>query len=568
MRRYATYNDHSTVSAHFALGESAVELYNKQQQQNGAVPDIKNQHNNLPQAQNLHSHDLSTLAPLTPQSTISEPEPNDSILLANHLPINPIPSYQSHQLAGEIGQSIELAKQPLSATASPAQNSQENEANSDISKLVESTQNLVTNQDVLDINQFVIKKHSGSTEPSLLLTNDVIPIRSTNIHHFQSPIVVNEFYPHYNLTELPSAPVELHNELSTAHQPKAIDFLQIINGKYAKVEDAPQAMTPKPIKIENCSEQPEFGDRLLPTTLPEHASLASPNPKGTETVTEQITSSQLPTDDGSLTVTMATTLDVYKPVEIEINTLLNKEPSNKLEEKVVGSHPIITTAYVENILDTLQQTHDKIPPQIRTEPTKLHLIHPYIKPYFLYENDHDTPRLLAKTHFFQQPSPHLSPAMIYPIHFHPRVAPAIPSSYYRHHHILPKPVYGVPVSSSNPYFVSTSLQTASPKSYHNHHNHHNHLQHQHLSIYPDDYVGPPPLFHRHYWPSATSYSSSFSDRSSAANNDCEPSTIPAKLSRKASKNLLKHIRLEYGFKPPLIPSLEIDEHGNTISGQT
>lgn len=525
--RYATYNDHSTVSAHFALGESAVELYHKQQQQQQQIAPVSSEpHQSVP------SQPQHPPVPPPQQVQLIHPLPHPENDHFNQLSLSPSmpPSNQPNEdILGQL-----VSPTPVTDHSSETHAEHPTDINPGVSKLVESTQNLVTNQDVLDINQFVIEH---STTPIDLTQSK--PSHS----HFQSPIVVNEFYPHYNLTDAPST--EVGNELApAAHQPVDIDFVQIVNGKYVTAE-------PKANIAENCSEQPQFGDRLLPIpTLPTPSTTMLSPPTDADTPTEPtVTETAKPT--GSDDVSLPATLDVYRPVEIDISALPPTKPSPI--DGNAKSHPIVTTSYVENILETLQ--HDKAPSVTpsRIELTKLHLVHPYNKPYFLYENDHDKPRLLAKNHLNYQQQQQHHHQLSYPIHFHPRPVLTLPASYYRHqhHHILPKPVYGVP-SSHHHYILMATGQQASPKSYHHP-----------ATIYADDYVGPPPLQHRHYWPSS-SYST-FSDRSAAAAiNDCEPSATN-KISRKTSKNLLKHIRLEYGFKPPLIPSLEIDEYGNTIA---
>lgn len=104
----------------------------------------------------------------------------------------------------------------------------------------------------------------------------------------------------------------------------------------------------------------------------------------------------------------------------------------------------------------------------------------------------------------------------------------------------PKPVYGVPassVSTKHVFLNQGNTNYAQNFGYQGH-------------IYKDDYLGPPPLI-SHY----STYGG--------------PSVASAghKFHRK-SLNFGKSLRWEYGFKPPMRPSIEIDEHGNPINQES
>ncbi len=110
-----------------------------------------------------------------------------------------------------------------------------------------------------------------------------------------------------------------------------------------------------------------------------------------------------------------------------------------------------------------------------------------------------------------------------------------PPFYYAN--IKPKPVYGVPFLGHStktthlfPKHLNYDNQYAGSFDYQSH-------------IYKDDYLGPPPLH--------TRYTNIWSYRQSP------------KFRRNI--NFGKSLRWEYGFRPPLIPSVEIDEHGNPIN---
>lgn len=94
--------------------------------------------------------------------------------------------------------------------------------------------------------------------------------------------------------------------------------------------------------------------------------------------------------------------------------------------------------------------------------------------------------------------------------------------------IKPKPIYGVPD-------LSTNLHGNRHKTYAENYG------------YKDDYLGPPPL-KNHFWQYDNTLSSS-----------------NTKLRK--TLNFGKSMRWEYGFKPPMRPSVEIDEHGNPINRQ-
>lgn len=103
--------------------------------------------------------------------------------------------------------------------------------------------------------------------------------------------------------------------------------------------------------------------------------------------------------------------------------------------------------------------------------------------------------------------------------------------------VRPKPVYGVPffghlpkTTHLFPKNLNYDNQYAGSFDYQSH-------------IYKDDYLGPPPSIQRY-------------------TNIWQYRQTP-KFRRNI--NFGKSLRWEYGFRPPLIPSIEIDEHGNPIN---
>lgn len=109
----------------------------------------------------------------------------------------------------------------------------------------------------------------------------------------------------------------------------------------------------------------------------------------------------------------------------------------------------------------------------------------------------------------------------------------------------PKPVYGVPSSSSVKH-VFLNQGNGAVQNYAQNFGYQGH-------IYRDDYLGPPPLI-SHY---------------STYGGGGSPSVVSTghKFHRK-SLNFGKSLRWEYGFKPPMRPSIEIDEHGNPINQES
>ncbi|XP_055625627.1 uncharacterized protein LOC129768184 isoform X2 [Toxorhynchites rutilus septentrionalis] len=96
-----------------------------------------------------------------------------------------------------------------------------------------------------------------------------------------------------------------------------------------------------------------------------------------------------------------------------------------------------------------------------------------------------------------------------------------------HHHEKPLPVYSSPIGADA---FNGKLTYPTPPSF----------QHQ-LQVYKDDYVGPTPLLEDHW-------------------------AVKSDVKFRRSPTYGKGLRIEYGgFKPPLVPSLEIDENGVPLS---
>lgn len=143
---------------------------------------------------------------------------------------------------------------------------------------------------------------------------------------------------------------------------------------------------------------------------------------------------------------------------------------------------------------------------------------------------------------------------------HHPVAQAPQSGAY--HYDRPKPVYGVPLPDiSGP--KSTGQEHLFPIRHYPQQNYAGSYDYQ-SNIYRDDYFGPPPLLQQVY-----------PHHHHTQHQNCPPFGVDSALSgsersettQKNWKRLNsgKNMQWEYGFKPPMVPSIEIDEFGNPIS---
>lgn len=122
----------------------------------------------------------------------------------------------------------------------------------------------------------------------------------------------------------------------------------------------------------------------------------------------------------------------------------------------------------------------------------------------------------------------------------------------------PKPVYGVPFLDGH-HQTKSSATHLFPNSY-PHQTYAGTFDYQ-TNIYKDDYLGPPPL--QQYWP----FNGGTDLVVASSINEYHrhyPQPVNS-LSSRQNSNFGKNLRWEYGFKPPLVPSIEIDEHGNPIN---
>lgn len=143
---------------------------------------------------------------------------------------------------------------------------------------------------------------------------------------------------------------------------------------------------------------------------------------------------------------------------------------------------------------------------------------------------------------------------------HHQVLPAPQTGGY--HYDRPKPVYGVPLPDIKSQKLSGN-EHLFPNRQYPQQNYAGTYDYQ-SNIYRDDYFGPPPLVQQQY-----------QHQPHSQHPNCPPSGVDSAISgseRTESTQRIwkrlnsgKNMQWEYGFKPPMVPSIEIDEFGNPIS---
>lgn len=153
-----------------------------------------------------------------------------------------------------------------------------------------------------------------------------------------------------------------------------------------------------------------------------------------------------------------------------------------------------------------------------------------------------------------------------------------------YHIYRPKPVYGLPL-----HFGAHQTKTTVPLfANHNHQQTYAGNFDYATNIYKDEYLGPPPVANQHIWSYLMPNNSHYS--SPAPGTSYAPSKPPSHFhestelvasgsidhhhqlhapnvlsgAHRQNLNFGKSMRWENGFKPPLIPSVQIDEHGMPI----
>ncbi|KAJ6649340.1 hypothetical protein Bhyg_04574 [Pseudolycoriella hygida] len=271
---------------------------------------------------------------------------------------------------------------------------------------------------------------------------------------------------------------------------------------------------------------------------------------------------------------------VDRPYPVEVEKIVEKEvkvevPVEKVVEKIIDRpvpvevpvdrpYPVTVEKIVEKFVDRpvpyAVHVPYPVPYAVHVAPPKQHhtiiktTTHEHGKNLFNFNhkntkhvfipnppiNQHFSSNLIqspetppTKQHLHLAPiSHHHESTVLKPIHtISNQLSP--PMLYYTN--LKPKPVYGVPFFGHStktthlfPKHLNYDNQYAGSFDYQSH-------------IYKDDYLGPPPLQHQtHLWLRQTP-------------------------KYRRNINFAKSLRWEYGFRPPLIPSVEIDEHGNPIN---
>lgn len=272
---------------------------------------------------------------------------------------------------------------------------------------------------------------------------------------------------------------------------------------------------------------------------------------------------------------------IDRPYPVEIEKIVEKEvkievPVEKIVEKIIDRpvpveihvpvdrpYPVEVEKFIDRPIPYAVHVPYPVPYAVHVAPPKQHhtiiktTTHEHGKNLFNHNhkntkhvfipnsppNHHFSSNLIhsseipsTKQNIHIQPTPinhHHESTILKPIHtISNHLSP--PALYYTS--IKPKPVYGLPflghptkTTHLFPKHLSYDNQYAGSFDYQSH-------------IYKDDYLGPPPLQRQnHVW----SYRQTPKFRRNI--------------------NFGKSLRWEYGFRPPLVPSVEIDEHGNPIN---
>lgn len=128
-----------------------------------------------------------------------------------------------------------------------------------------------------------------------------------------------------------------------------------------------------------------------------------------------------------------------------------------------------------------------------------------------------------------------------------------------YHYDRPKPVYGVPLPDISGHKLPGN-EHLFPNRQYPQHNYAGSYDYQ-SNIYRDDYFGPPPLVQQQYQHQQHQNCPPFGVDSALSGSERSESTQKNWKRLNSGKNM----QWEYGFKPPMVPSIEIDEFGNPIS---
>lgn len=304
------------------------------------------------------------------------------------------------------------------------------------------------------------------------------------------------------------------------------------------VEKIVEKIVDRPVEVEKIVERPykqvveKIVDRPYPVEVERIVEKEVKVEVPVEKVVEKIIDRPVPVE-----------VPIDRPYPVTVEKIVEKFVDRPIPYAVHVPYPVPYAVHVappkqhHTIIKTTTHEHGKNLFNLNHKNTKHVYIpnHPPINHHFTSNLIQSPEHSSANQHHYLPPisHPHES-TVLKPVHaLSNQLSP--PTFFYTN--VKPKPVYGVP-------FLGHSIKTT-------------HLFPKHLTydnqyagsfdyqshIYKDDYLGPPPLqLHNHLW---------------------SPYRQTPKFRRNI--NFGKSLRWEYGFRPPLIPSVEIDEHGNPIN---
>lgn len=306
-----------------------------------------------------------------------------------------------------------------------------------------------------------------------------------------------------------------------------------------QVEKIVEKIVDRPVEVEKIVERPykevveKYIDRPYPVEVERIVEKEVKVEVPVEKVVEKIIDRPVPVE-----------VPVDRPYPVTVEKIVEKFVDRPVPYAVHVPYPVPYAVHVappkqhHTIIKTTTHEHGKNLFNLNHKNTKhVFIPSPQINQHFSSNSIHSSDISSAKHHLhFPSPLPishHHESTVLKPLHtISNQLSP--PTLYYTN--VNPKPVYGVPFIGHStktthlfPKHLNYDNQYAGSFDYHSH-------------IYKDDYLGPPPSQRQaHVW----SYRQTPKFRRNI--------------------NFGKSLRWEYGFRPPLIPSVEIDEHGNPIN---
>lgn len=280
---------------------------------------------------------------------------------------------------------------------------------------------------------------------------------------------------------------------------------------------------PYPVEVEKIVEKEVPVEKLVEKIIDRPVPVDRPYPVTVEKIVEKIIDRPVPVD---------------RPYPVEVEKIIEKFIDRPIPYAVHVPVPyavhIAPPKQHHTIIKTTTHEHGKNLFNHNHKNTK-HVFIPNSPPNHRFSSNfiHSPEIPSTKQNIHLPISHHHESTILKPIHaISNQLSP--PALYYTS--LKPKPVYGVPFLGHStktthlfPKHLNYDNQYAGSFDYQSH-------------IYKDDYLGPPPLQRQtHIW----SYRQTPKFRRNI--------------------NFGKSLRWEYGFRPPLVPSVEIDEHGNPIN---